>query len=315
VKLKGPIPLADLLDLCPNLSEDLKSGVPHDVVVNSIDSIENATENSLTFIRKNVSAKIQNNLNCAFAFSEAESVVLAFPSLQVENIFPLINQMLEFCTRQFSTWSSDRIVDAYPLSANIKGKVDRECQIGAGCTVGNGSVILKGCVLEPQVTVMENCFIDENVTLQSGTVLGPAGFGFYSYDGEKIPIRHAAGVHIERDVWIGANTVIAAGVMNPTFIGVSSKIDSHVQIAHNVSLGHHSIIASQSGIAGSTIIGHHLIMGGASSIAGHLTIGHHVKVAARTGVTKNIKDYQVIAGFPAQPINKWKRQQIHLRKL
>ena len=40
-------------------------------------------------------------------------------------------------------------------------------------------------------------------------------------------------------------------------------------------------------------------MGGQVGIAGHLKIGNNVKIAAKSGVTKNIKDNSVIAGFPA----------------
>jgi len=314
VDLIEPIPLRELLEYCPFISEKIKSLLP-DVRIHSVDSPESSNNNSLTFISKNNSKNVLSRLKCTFAFSEWEAGELPCPSIQVENILPLVNQILEYCTELFSDWTHEGIQGPYTISDTLKGVVDKRVEIGPGCFVGQGSVIKSGCVLEPGVTVLENCFVEENVQIQTGVVIGSAGFGFYAEGGEKISIRHGAGVHIARDCWIGANTVIAAGVLNPTFLGHSSKIDSHVQIAHNVSLGHHAVIASQSGIAGSTRIGHHLLMGGASSIGGHLNIGSHVSVAARTGVTKHIKEGQVIAGFPAQPINKWKRQQVHLRKL
>ena len=44
------------------------------------------------------------------------------------------------------------------------------------------------------------------------------------------------------------------------------------------------------------------------------TIKDNVKIAAKSGVTKNISDNSVVAGFPAQDIMKWKKSIIALRK-
>ena len=42
------------------------------------------------------------------------------------------------------------------------------------------------------------------------------------------------------------------------------------------------------------------------------TIGKNVTIAAKSGVTKNIKDNMTIAGFPAIDIRKWKKNIIKL---
>jgi UDP-3-O-[3-hydroxymyristoyl] glucosamine N-acyltransferase len=56
-------------------------------------------------------------------------------------------------------------------------------------------------------------------------------------------------------------------------------------------------------------------MGGAASIDGHLSIGDDVSVAACSGVTKDLSDKSVVAGFPARPIRDWRRQQIEIKRL
>ena len=58
-----------------------------------------------------------------------------------------------------------------------------------------------------------------------------------------------------------------------------------------------------------------VIIGGQSGISGHLTIGNNVKIAAKSGVTKNIKDNSIVAGFPAVDIKKWKISTIKLNKM
>ena len=42
--------------------------------------------------------------------------------------------------------------------------------------------------------------------------------------------------------------------------------------------------------------------------------GYNVVIAAKSGVTKNIKDNSVVAGFPATDMKEWKRKIIRQRK-
>ena len=63
--------------------------------------------------------------------------------------------------------------------------------------------------------------------------------------------RRRGRVIIQDDVEIGANTTIDRGSTRDTVIGEGTKIDNLVQIAHNVSIGRHCLIASQAGISGS----------------------------------------------------------------
>jgi UDP-3-O-[3-hydroxymyristoyl] glucosamine N-acyltransferase len=73
---------------------------------------------------------------------------------------------------------------------------------------------------------------------------------------QKIPQR---GASLSDDVEVGANTTIDRG---STVIGEGTKVDNLVQIAHNVSIGHHCLIAGQTGISGSSQVGDFVMMGG-----------------------------------------------------
>ena len=57
-----------------------------------------------------------------------------------------------------------------------------------------------------------------------------------------------------------------------------------------------------------------MTIGGQAGFAGHIKIGQNVVIAAKSGVTKNIKDNSVVAGFPAIDIKEWKRNVIRERK-
>ena len=104
------------------------------------------------------------------------------------------------------------------------------------------------------------------------------------------------------------------GSFSDTLIAENVYIDNQVHIAHNVSVGFSTAIAGQTGIAGSAKIGSFVKIGGQVGIAGHISIGDHVEIAAKSGVTKNIDNNQVVAGFPAIDIKKWKKNIIKINK-
>ena len=49
-------------------------------------------------------------------------------------------------------------------------------------------------------------------------------------------------------------------------------------------------------------------------VAGHLNIADKVMIAGKSGVVNNIKEGEVIGGYPAIKINNWHRQNIFLKK-
>ncbi len=181
--------------------------------------------------------------------------------------------------------------------------------LGAEVAVGDASV------LYPQVSVRERCTLGARVIIHNGTVIGSDGFGYATVDGVHRKIPQIGVVIIEDDVEIGANCAIDRARFGRTRIGAGSKLDNLVQIAHNVEVGAHGIIAAQTGIAGSTRIGHHVIMGGQTGTAGHLNLGNHVTVTAQSGVGKNLPDGVVMRGSPAQEYKAEMTLEVARRKL
>ena len=76
-------------------------------------------------------------------------------------------------------------------------------------------------------------------------------------------------------------------------------MDNLVQIAHNVEIGAHTVIAAQTGVAGSTKIGTHCVIGGQVGIIGHLKLGDRVQIQGQTGVINNIPCGTAVQGTPA----------------
>nr|NIM57749.1 UDP-3-O-(3-hydroxymyristoyl)glucosamine N-acyltransferase [Candidatus Aminicenantes bacterium] len=94
-----------------------------------------------------------------------------------------------------------------------------------------------------------------------------------------------------------------------------TKIDNLVQVAHNVEIGPHSILAGQVGISGSTRIGKNVIMGGQVGVADHVNIEDNVMLAGQTGVAKNIPANSIVAGSPHMNIRDWQRTSLLLPQL
>ena len=166
-------------------------------------------------------------------------------------------------------------------------------------TVGSHAKVGNNCTLYPHATVYHDCRIGNNCILHAGCVIGADGFGFApSSEGyEKIPQIGIA--IIEDDVEIGANTCVDRATMGATVIHKGVKLDNLIQIAHNVEVGSHTVMASQVGIAGSTKVGEWCMFGGQVGLAGHIKVGDKVGIGAQAGVPGNIKSNEKIMGTPA----------------
>ena len=198
-------------------------------------------------------------------------------------------------------------------------QIDANASIGANVSIGKGSIIGAGCVLEKGVCIGEDCLLHPRVVLeqytqlgnrviiQAGAVIGSDGFGFAWTGSEYLKIPQVGRVVIEDDVEVGANTCIDRGAIGDTVIKQGTKLDNLIQVAHNVEIGEHTVIAGQAGIAGSTVIGRGCQLGAQSGVAGHLKLTDGTIVGAKAGVIGDIQEKGMVSGFPAVPHRQWLR--------
>lgn len=210
--------------------------------------------------------------------------------------------------------AEDAVLEPY---ATIMGGAE----VGAGAYIAAGAYIGPGVVIGAATRVgpgakLQYCVVGQRCRIHAGAAIGQDGFGF-AFDGQKIlKVPQVGIVHIGDDVEIGANTTIDRGAVLDTVIGDACKIDNQVQIAHNVVIGPMCQLAAQTGIAGSTRLGRGVVAGGKVAISGHLEIADGVMIAGRSGVTKSItRKGEVVGGFPAQPIQQWRRGEAALARL
>jgi UDP-3-O-[3-hydroxymyristoyl] glucosamine N-acyltransferase len=189
--------------------------------------------------------------------------------------------------------------------------------LGAGACVGAGVTLGEGCVLHPRVCIYPGVKVGDRVILHAGVVLGSDGFGYLFAEGRHQKFPQLGGLVIEDDVEIGSNSTVDRGSLGTTMIGEGAKIDNLVQVAHNVRIGRHTVIAAQTGISGSTEIGDYVVMGGQVGIGDHARIEDGAVIGGGTGILpgKTVRKGSVMWGTPARPLSEFKKMYANLSRL
>jgi UDP-3-O-[3-hydroxymyristoyl] glucosamine N-acyltransferase len=201
------------------------------------------------------------------------------------------------------------------ISENVE--IGDNSKISAQVFIGADSVIGNNCTLFPGVKLYNRSVLGNNIIIHSNTVIGSDGFGFAPQaDGTYTKIAQIGNVVIEDDVEIGSNTSIDRATMGSTFIRKGVKLDNLIQIAHNVDVGEHSVVAAQTGISGSSKLGEKSVVGGQVGIAGHLSLAKGTQIGAQAGINFNTtEENKQWHGSPAQPLRDWMRASVIFKQL
>lgn len=194
-------------------------------------------------------------------------------------------------------------------------RIGASCVIHAGTFIGRGTTIGDDCLLWPNVVIRDGCRIGHRVNIHSNSVIGADGFGYYFDDGRHNKIPHIGGVILEDDVEIGACTCVDRSKFGNTVVGAGTKIDNQVQVAHNVHIGRHCVLAGQSGLAGSARTGDYCVFGARACALDNIAIGDRVTVAGLAIVDKDIPDGLMVSGFPARDHREELRERALVRRL
>jgi UDP-3-O-[3-hydroxymyristoyl] glucosamine N-acyltransferase len=189
--------------------------------------------------------------------------------------------------------------------------------VEAGCYVGKNSTIGNDCTLYPRVVIYKNVGVGSRVIIHAGAVIGADGFGFVNDGAVHVKFPQVGKVIIEDDVEIGANTCIDRGSLETTVVRRGVKLDNLIQIAHNVELGEHTVIAAQTGISGSSTLGAECVIGGQVGIGEHARLDDHTVIGGQGGVLngKHVRGGEVLWGTPVRPLKEFLQQQAFLGRL
>ncbi|HRI02012.1 MAG TPA: UDP-3-O-(3-hydroxymyristoyl)glucosamine N-acyltransferase [Saprospiraceae bacterium] len=268
--------------------------------------IEEATEGSVCFL---------GNMKYEHYLYETKAALVLIPKdfqpkqnvnsclLKVDSVYESVAKLLEIYNNKTKAAKSihpSAIIDSSSVlgSENSIGPyvvVESSCTIGsnniihAQVYIGENASIGDHCVIHPGVKIYANTIIGSHCIIHSNTVIGSDGFGYVpNQNKEYQKIAQIGNVIIEDHVEIGANCSIDRATMGSTIIERGCKIDNLIQIAHNVTIGHDTVIAAQAGIAGSSKIGSNSIIGGQVGIAGHLNVAKGTMIQAQSGIASNL---------------------------
>lgn len=306
-------------------------GDPH-VQVSTVSPIESGFKGALSFLA--------NPKYNEFIQTTEASVVIVKEDFQVDfdvkptlirvadpySCFALLLQKYDEMNRpQVGIHPSAIIADSATIGKNVTISagviIEENAVVGDGCILG-AQVVLekktklgKKCWLHSGAKVLHDCILGNNCTLHAGVTIGSDGFGFAPSDVAYSKIPQVGNVVLEDDVEIGSNSTIDRATMGATIIRKGVKLDNLIQVAHNVEIGEHTVIAAQTGIAGSTKIGKRCMIGGQVGIVGHLKIGDNVKIAAQSGVGNNLPNNAIVQGSPAFEVGNYRRSYVSFRRL
>lgn len=302
---------------------------PGDIDITGINGIHDARAGELTYVTDEKHFKALDGCRASAVIVPMSAPAVALPSLKVRNpryAFALVLRIFHEQPYRAGGVSDRAVISGtavvgadptiHPCVVVADGaRIGDRVTLHPGTVIGAGSVVGDDSVIHANVTVREGVVIGRRAIIHAGTVIGSDGFGFVTEGGVHHKIPQVGGVVIGDDVEIGANTTIDRATLGNTVIGSGTKIDNQVQIAHNVTVGEHCLLAAQMGIAGSTVLGRYVVIGGQAGVTDHVRVGDQVMAGGGTGITRDIDAGQVIAGHPAQPLRDWLKMQAVLMKL
>jgi UDP-3-O-[3-hydroxymyristoyl] glucosamine N-acyltransferase len=280
--------------------------------------IEDALPGQLTFLgNAKYESHIYNTQATAVLVQQSfqPRQALSTTLIRVPDVYAALGQLLEVFDQGLpepTSISSHATIDT-------SASVDPTARIGPYVTIQAGAQIEAGVVIDghnfigsnsiigaytrlyPGVRVMHHCTLGSSCIIHSNTVIGSDGFGFsQNEEGHFNKIKQTGGVLIGDEVEIGANCAIDRGSIGDTQIETGAKLDNLIQIAHNVTIGPHTVIAAQAGVAGSTKIGAQCMIGGQVGVVGHLKIKDRTQIQAQSGVASSTKEAgEKLYGTPA----------------
>ena len=285
-----------------------------DAVVNNIATLENATNESISFLA--------NNKYKQYIKSTSANAVIVSSSFEIDkrlNYLVCEDPYLAYAklTGLFKKYNNEHNQAIIHPSAVISS----DSKIGKDVSIGANVVIGPNCIIGNNVTIKSNCSITQDVEIgdssiiHNGSVLGSDGFGYAPTNNEFIKIEQLGKLIIGKNVEIGALCSIDRGALDNTEIHDGVKLDNQIHIAHNVIIGKNSAIAASCAIAGSTTIGKNFQMGGLSGVLGHLHICDDVIIGAHTLITKSINESGNYIGImPAQKQKDWAKSSVFIKK-
>ena len=304
-----------------------------DIAVDKLAKIEEGEHGSLTFLANPKYTPYIYTTKSSITIVNRDFVAehnLSTTLIKVDDAYESFSKLLSY----YDQVKSNKTGIEDPSFIDKTATYGENCYIGAFSYIGANSKLGNNVKIYPNAFVGDNVILGDNVivfaggkihsdsiignncVIHSGAIVGSDGFGFApNANGEFNKIPQTGNVILEDNVDVGAGTTIDRATLGSTILRKGVKLDNQIQIAHNVEIGEHTVIAAQSGVAGSAKIGKHCMIGGQVGIVGHITIGDNVRIQAQSGIGRNIKSGEIIQGSPALTYGDYNKSYVHFKNL
>ena len=260
----------------------------------------------------------QSDSSAALSYLETVDPYIAFAKiLQLLSTAPTYSRTISVAAHVESSAVIAPGVTVFPnVYIGARAHIGPDAVLFPGVYIGADVEVGAASMLHPNVVVRDGCRVGERVILHAGVVIGSDGFGYAGAGAGKVKIPQVGIVVVEDDVEIGANTTVDRATLGQTVIGRGAKIDNLVQIAHNVVIGEHSVVAAQAGIAGSTRLGKNVTLAGQVGVVNHIEIGDGATIGPQSGVGQSVPAGALLSsGLTAAPHREWLKVMVLLPQL
>ena len=163
--------------------------------------------------------------------------------------------------------------------------------IGAHVRIGAGTTIGAHCVIEGHTAIGT-----DNRIFQFASIGAPPQDKKYA--GEPTRLEIGAGNTIREYCSFNVGTVQGGG---ETRVGDDNWIMAYVHVAHDCTVGNHTIFANNATLAGHVVVGDWAILGGFTGVHQFVRVGAHSFCGVGTVLLQDLPPYVTVAGNPAAP--------------
>ena len=180
-------------------------------------------------------------------------------------------------------------------------RIDPTAELADNVTVGPWTII------GPNVRIGEGTIVGSHVIIRCNTVIGANNkiFQFASvgedpadkkYQGEESWLEIGNDNVLREGVTLHRGTGVGGG---RTVVGSDNLLMPYVHIAHDCTVGSHTVFANNVGISGHVQVADWAILGGYAGVNQFIKIGAHAMIGGCTHLTNDVPAYIIVSGNPA----------------
>lgn len=187
--------------------------------------------------------------------------------------------------------------------------IDERAIVHPGAQIGKNVKIGAFTIIEDNVVIGDDCVIEPHVIVRNHTTMGCENHIFQFASIGEIPQDKSFGEGrselnigdrntIRENVTLNRGTPCHGGL---TTIGDDNWIMAYTHIAHDCSVGNHTIFANGASLAGHVSVHDYAILGGFSLVHQFCSIGAHCITGIGAVCFKDVPPFVVAAGNPSEP--------------